>query len=197
MKKLLLTASLLLLAGCSSAPAAPTGPITPRADSPSMGNPSAKVVIEEFGDFQCPACKGAAEIADEIVKKFSGEVKFVWRQYPLEQIHDGAMPAALASECANEQGKFWEYHDVLYANQKSFTSDDLKSAAQSVGLDMAKFTECFDSKKYKDAVRQDQALGNSRNIGGTPTFFVNGDLLPSWKPDVFESFVQQKIQENR
>lgn len=183
----------LFLFGCSSQESS-TNSLT---DNPFKGNESAKVVIEEFGDFECPACKSAAASAKMITDEFGEEVKLVWYHFPLEQIHRGALPAALASECAKEQGKFWEYHDILYEKQKTYTKEDLIAYARTISLDEEQFNGCLQSKKYLSDIRSDQRHGNKLRIGGTPSFFINGKPLPSWRHEVFRSMVQSEIQKNR
>lgn len=110
----------------------------------------------------------------EVLEKYEGQVRLVYRDFPLVQIHPQALPAALAGECAHEQGKFWEYHDVLFANQSRLDEASLKEYAAQVGLDTATFDQCLTSQKYLEEVRKDYADGVSYGVQGTPTFFLNG-----------------------
>ncbi len=154
-----------------------------------IGKKNAKVAIVEFSDFQCPFCKSFFDATFSQIKKDyidTGKVKLVYRQFPLTAIHPYAMGAALAAECASEQGKFEAYHDKLFANQTSLTTEDLKNYASQVGLNTGKFNSCLDSQKYKDKVDADTKLGTDNGINGTPGFFVNGKLVSGAQP--YENF---------
>lgn len=146
-----------------------------RSDDPVLGSTDAKVTIVEFGDFQCPAC-GALHPVLKQVKEANKDaaVRFVFRQFPLTQLHEHAQLAAEASLAAQEQGKFWEYHDQMYENQQNLTEDDLIKHAQAVGLDTAAFKQALDNGTYKDAVQQDVADGTALRVQGTPTIYING-----------------------
>lgn len=117
--------------------------------SPAKGSSQAKVTIVEFSDFQCPYCGKVQETLKKIFETYPNKVKLVFRNYPLP-FHENAEPAAQASLCANEQGKFWEFHDKLFANQEKLTVTDLKQYAANLGVDANKFNSCLDSGKYKD-----------------------------------------------
>jgi protein-disulfide isomerase len=147
---------------------------------PIRGNPEASILIEEFSDFQCPACKSAQGVVDLVVSKYSDQVKFIYYHFPLTQIHPLAFRAALAAECANDQGKFWEYHDLLFLSQPKFSRTELLSYAEGLGLDSQSFTACLDERAKDQVIKTDMAEGNSRNIQGTPTFFVNGEIVKDW-----------------
>lgn len=135
----------------------------------------AKVTVVEFGDYQCPSC-GSVHPLFEQLKADNAEksVRFVWRQFPLTQIHEHAQLAAEAALAAHAQGKFWDYHRHLFDNQSQLTRDDLLKYAEAVGLDVAAFTKALDEHTYKDAVAEDQTDGNIVGVQGTPTFFING-----------------------
>lgn len=144
----------------------------------TLGSDDAPVVIVEWSDFQCPFCsRFATDTEPQIVKDYvdTGKVKFVYKQFPLESIHPMAMPAALASECAAEQGKFWEYHDKAFANQASLSTDSLKQWAADLGLDTTQFNSCLDSQKYLDKVKADLQEGLAAGIRGTPGFLIGKD----------------------
>ncbi len=171
----------------------PTGPIikpTPAAlPSPnglSLGNANASVTIDVFEDFQCPACKAFTENTEPLVIQnlvAAGKARYVFHNYPFI---DGAGAgnggesdqAANASMCANEQGKFWEMHAILYANseenQGAFSNRRLQAMAQSIGLDMNAFNTCFSANKYEKEIQADFDLGQKMGVSGTPTAFVNG-----------------------
>jgi protein-disulfide isomerase len=142
--------------------------------SPSIGSTSPTLTIVEFLDFECPYCEAAFQPVREGVLAHQDKVKLVVRNFPLEDIHPGATHAAYAGYCAQEQGKFWEYHDKLYLNQTTFTDNDLLNFAKQVGLDLPKFNACIGSDRAKNAVEHDQAVGLSAGVEGTPTFFFNG-----------------------
>jgi len=132
----------------------------------------------------------------EVLEKYEGKVRLVYRDFPLTQIHPQALPAALAAECAHEQGKFWEYHDLLFANQAQLDEASLKDYAAQAGLDTASFDECLSSQKYMQEVEKDYTDGASYGVQGTPAFFVNGVLISGAVPlDVFEQAVNQALAE--
>ena len=151
------------------------------ATGPAKGPNDAKVTIVEFSDFQCPFCSRAEASVDQVMEKYAGKVKLVFRHFPLS-FHANAPKAAEASMCANEQGKFWEMHKQLFANQQALSIDDLKKHAASIGLDQAKFDQCLDSGSMKAGVDKDTAAGAEAGVSGTPAFFINGKLLSGAQP---------------
>lgn len=161
------------------------------AIGPSKGPEGAKVTIVEFSDFQCPFCGRAAQTVDKVMATYAGKVRLHFRHYPLD-FHKEAPKAHEASMCADDQGKFWEYHDELFRNQKALQPEQLKGYAKKLGLDAAKFDACLDSGKYKPAVDKDLADGQKLGVSGTPAFFINGVPLSGAQP--FEQF-QQIIDE--
>jgi protein-disulfide isomerase len=166
-------------------------------DAPVMGNTNAKVTIVEFSDLQCPFCKSFADQTLPQIKKDyidTGKVKLIYRHYPLRSLHPFAYQSALASECAKEQGKFWEFHDETYKNQATLSSDSIKQFAKTIGLNTAKFNACLDSEKYKDVVTADESLGNGVGVSGTPAFFVNGTLIGGAQPfDNFKTVIEAAL----
>lgn len=154
-------------------------------NSPAKGSSQAKVTIVEFSDFQCPYCGKVQDTLKKIFETYPNKVKLVFRNYPLP-FHENAEPAAQASLCANEQGKFWEFHDKLFANQEKLTLTDLKQYAANLGLDTNKFNSCLDSNKYKETVQKDTKDGQAVGVSGTPAFFINGRLVTGAQP--FENF---------
>jgi protein-disulfide isomerase len=143
---------------------------------PSRGPADAKVTIVEFSDFQCPFCSRGREIVEEVMAAYPGKARLFFRHYPLPG-HTQAPKAAEASMCANEQGKFWEYHDVLFKNQQQLMPEDLKKHAATLSLDAAKFAECLDQGKHTKYVADDMEAGGKAGVTGTPAFFVNGIML--------------------
>lgn len=144
-----------------------------------QGDPNAPITLEEYADFQCPACGTFARgTLKQIEEKYvtNGTVKIVFRHFAF--IGEESLRAAEATECANEQGKFWEYYDTLFANQAgenagAFADDKLQGFAQGLGLDMTAFNACFSSGKYRAAIQQETANGQLRGVSSTPTLFVN------------------------
>jgi protein-disulfide isomerase len=159
--------------------------VTVEAKGPSKGAAAAKVTIVEFSDFQCPFCSKAEPSVDEVMKTYSDKVKVVFRHFPLD-FHDKAFKAAEAAACAEDQGKFWEFHKTLFANQGALAIEDLKTHAKTLGLDTAKFNECLDGGKMKTKVDADMAAAKAVGVNGTPAFFINGVMLSGAQP--FEKF---------
>lgn len=185
--------------GGQQAPAA-KAEIKDREDAPVIGNKNAKVTIYEFSDFQCPFCKRFYNDAYKKIKSEyidTGKVKLIFRHYPLAAIHKNAEMAGVASECANRQGKFEAYHNMLFEKAETdgtgLADADLKKYADSLGLNSGsfglgkgKFDACFKDPKVLEIVKADLAVGNASGVSGTPTLFVNGNPIVGALP--FESF---------
>ena len=173
---------------------APRHSVTLTSTDPSIGSASAPVTIVEFSDFQCPFCRQAAPTLKQIREKYGDKVRVVWKDFPLTQIHPQAFKAGEAGHCAAEQGKFWEYHDRLFANQQALQPNDLKKHAADVGLDRAKFDACLDSSKYADRVREGVAQGARLGVNSTPTMYVNGRLVSGAQPyEVIASVIDEEM----
>ena len=147
----------------------------PLGDSPIRGDADAKVTIVEYSDFQCPFCARAAPIIDEVLKKYPKGVRFVYKQFPLP-MHPMARPAAQASLAAQEQGKFWEMHDVLIQNQASLDAAKLPDYAKQAGLDVARFKRDLEQKKdvYDQRINTEMQQGQTFDVRGTPTLYIGG-----------------------
>jgi thiol-disulfide isomerase/thioredoxin len=143
------------------------------AGHPWTGGENAAVTVVEFSDFQCPYCRAAEPTVKAIRAKYGDKVKFVYMDFPLG-MHAHALDAANAAQCAGDQGKFWQYHDALFADQTKLDQPDLKATAAKLGLDTKKFDACFDSQSKVPGIRQEQAEGGAAGVSATPTFFVNG-----------------------
>jgi protein-disulfide isomerase len=141
---------------------------------PWKGGAGAKVVIEEFSDFECPFCQVGARTVEQVVKLYGPKVKLVFYHLPLTQIHPQARQAAEAAVCAQIQGKFWPMHDLLFQHNEALSRADLIRYARQLGLDVPRFIRDLDSGAGKARVEADIALGNRRAIEGVPAFFING-----------------------
>ncbi len=158
------------------------------------GPAKAPVTIVKFEDFHCPYCKKAQPTVAQVMSKYGNKVKLVHRDFPIDSIHPAARTAHEAARCANEQGKFWQYHDVLYANAPKAEVADLKAYAEEVGLDVPAFEKCVASGKFRDTVQKDVDEGISLGITGTPSFFINGRLLAGAQPvESFMSIIDQEL----
>lgn len=158
-------------------------PVEPKLDvalgsNPPFGSPDAKITIVEFADYQCPFCARFIPSLKEILKKYDGKVKWVYRDFPLREIHPEAAPAAIAARCAGQQGKFWEAHGKLFDNYASLNNDLYVAMGKELGLDAAKYEACRADPTTAAAVMNDQMDGNKYGVQGTPTYFVNGRKAP-------------------
>lgn len=147
----------------------------------SEGSKNAKVTLVEYGDYQCPYCGQAYPIVKKIQEAMGDKLHFVFRNFPLSQIHPHALHAAEAAEAAAAQGKFWEMHDTLYENQKRLDDESLAEYAQQIGLDVDKFVADMENGTYEEKVKADFLSGVESGVNGTPTFFINGSRFnDSW-----------------
>ena len=138
------------------------------------GNKKAPITIIEYSDFQCPYCARFHKTMLQVMADYKDKVRWVFRSLPLESIHTYAKKAALAAECAGEQGKFWEYADALYANQPKFSADYFGQLAGDMKLDTKKFNSCLSSGKYLKKIETEMAEAKSLGLTGTPASFING-----------------------
>jgi len=142
-------------------------------DDPAKGPADAPITIVEFSDFQCPYCSRAEAVVKQILENYKDKVRFVYRDFPLP-MHPNATKASEAAQCAKEQGKYWEYHDALYADQSKLAEADLQATAERLGLKTEAFKTCLESGKYEAEVSKDVADGQKAGVGSTPSFFING-----------------------
>ena len=172
-------------------------------DDPSIGEADAPVTIVEFSDFQCPFCRSFYSGAyQQIKEKYvnSGQVRIVYRDFPLA-FHSAARPSAIGGECADEQGKFWEYHDKLFEEQAkqgngtiNYGVTEIKQWASEIGLNTGQFNECLDSEKYGDEVDNDLEAGQRAGVSGTPSFVINGRLIIGAQPfATFEEAIESAL----
>jgi len=145
---------------------------------PIRGPASANVTIVEFSDFQCPYCAKATVEVKQILNKYPKDVRFLFKQFPLD-IHSQAAVAAEASLAAQAQGKFWEMHDILYANFRSISKARILAWAQEIGLDLTRFKADLDSHKYLSRIAAEEKQGEDAGVVGTPTFYIDGKKLNS------------------
>ena len=166
----------------------------PVGNGPTMGPKNAKVTIIEYSDFQCPYCSRVVETLNKLRKSFDGEIRIAFKQLPLP-FHNNAHIAAEAALAAHEQGKFWEMHDKMFANQQGLDKDSLVKYAGELGLDVGKFKAALESGKFKKQVDDELAEGNSFGARGTPSFFINGKPFHGAQPfENFEKMVQNEIK---
>ena len=140
------------------------------------GTPHGAVTVVEYGDFECPNCRQAFQAVKLMLERFAGHVRFVFRHFPLEDVHPHALAAALAAECAGGQGQFWGMHDLLFENQLHLRSQDLHNYAERLGLDLARFSAEMDDQIYLQRIREQLQGGVDSGVRGTPGFFVNGRI---------------------
>lgn len=160
-------------------------------DDPSLGEVKAPLTIVEFADFQCPYSQEASFVMRELAAKYPDEIFYVYRDFPLTDIHPLAELAALSGECAAEQDKFWEYHDKLYQNQSSLTTDSFVTFARELNLNVDQFESCLSKERYADEVQEDLEAGVAAGVRGTPTFFINGNRIEGSIPaEVMEAIVK-------
>jgi protein-disulfide isomerase len=158
------------------------------------GNPKAKVMIVEFSDFQCPYCGQVENTLKSVLAKHEGTVALAFRDMPITQIHPFAQGAAEAARCAGEQGKFWEYHDLLFGDQNGLDRNGLVAKAAKLQLDAKQFDSCLTAEKYKVQIQQDNQEGMRVGVSGTPGFFINGVFMSGAQPEaVFEKAIEEQL----
>lgn len=160
------------------------------------GAMDAPVTIVEFGDFQCPYCQAVQSTLNGLLEKYRGKVRLGFRDFPLRQIHPQAQQAAEAARCAGDQGKFWEYHDLLYANQTRLDPAGLAQHARSAGLDADLFSACLSGGKFRMQIDSDLQSGSVSGVTGTPAFYINGVLISGAQPaSEFENLIDAALAE--
>jgi protein-disulfide isomerase len=161
----------------------------------TKGPKDAPVTIVEFSDFQCPFCRTVVATVKEVMRLFPTQVKWAFRDFPIASLHPKASKAAEAARCAGEQGKFWEYHDLLFDHQSQAAISDFKRFAEQLKLDTKSFGLCLDSGKHQAAVEADVQEGTHLGITGTPTFFINGRLLVGAQPsETFRKVIERELR---
>ncbi len=167
---------------------------------PSRGPADAKVTVVEYSDFECPYCAQAWEVFEkQVYPGYKDKVRFVFKQMPLTQIHPWAEDAAVATECAFQQGneQFWKLYDGLFGQQREITKENLAAKVEEIatasGLDVPKLKECIAGRKTIDEVKADQAEAASIGVNGTPTFFVNGRRIQPANPDEYKQAIDKAL----
>ena len=159
------------------------------------GAPAAPVTIIEWSDYQCPYCRSVEGTLASLLVEFPDSVRIVFKDFPLAS-HDRALPAALAARCAGAQGRYWEYHDLLFVAQPDFSRDQLLGYARRLGLEVAPFTTCLDRAEFQDAVLADRHEGREAGVEYTPTFFINGEKLVGALPiEEFRAAIRRALRD--
>jgi len=172
----------------------PPGTELPPDPSRLLGNAAAPVTIIEFGDFQCPFCQRVQTTLKELLSKYAGKVRLGFRDFPLRDIHPNAQSAAEASRCAAQQDRFWEYQDLLFANQNKLDRAGLLEQSRALKLDDSKFQTCLAEGKSRPKIEEDLKEGLRAGVSGTPGFFINGIFLSGALPaSAFEQIVDQEL----
>ena len=162
------------------------------------GDPNAPVTIVEFADYQCPYCQQTETTLSGLLRKYPGKVNIAFRDFPLTSIHPNAQKASEATRCAGQQGKFWEFHDVLFDGQGKLDQAGLNAAAQKLGLDEKAFQSCVASGEYSAQISRDVEDGRKAGVGSTPAFFVNGIFLNGAQPQTaFEKLIEDELKAPR
>ncbi len=168
---------------------------------PSKGAENPKVTVVEYSDFQCPFCKKGKDMLPDILKEYGDKVSISYKQLPLPN-HNWAMKASIASLCAYDQGgndKFWAFHDEVFDNQKKITLENadekFNGYAKNIGLDTTKFDECMASEEVSARVKAEMAEAQSIGVSSTPTFVINGKIVPGANPEGVKSAIDLKLSE--
>jgi len=158
------------------------------------GNPKAPIELVEYGDYQCPHCGRAYPIIKDIQKRMGQKLKFVFRNFPLTEIHPDAFNAALAAEAAGQQNKFWEMHDIIFEHQRHLDTENILVYAKRIGLNMAEFSKDIQKDIFVTKVENDIESGIRSGVNGTPSFFVNGSKYNGdWESEEFVDFLKRLL----
>ena len=166
----------------------------PVEGSPMKGPADAPITIVEFADYQCPFCARSEGPITQALQAYPTQARFVYKHFPLTANHPQALPAALAAAAAQKQGKFWEMHEILFANQRALSPEQIDGYAKKIGLDMKRFKADMDSDAVKEQVEADRRLARRAGVRGTPTVFVNGRLLQDRTVDGFRALIDPMLK---
>jgi protein-disulfide isomerase len=163
--------------------------------APFKGPKDAPITIVEFSDFQCSYCKRVLPVLQQVMEGYTGKIKLVFRDFPILSIHPHAQKAAEAAHCAGEQGKFWEYHDLLFEKQDAIPTMNYVEHAQALGLETTAFQACLEAKRYQETVERNYADGVKAGVSGTPAFFINGRPLSGAQPlEAFKTVIDDELE---
>lgn len=167
----------------------------PVDDDPAIGPEDAPITIVEFSDYECPYCrKWHSEVFAKLQDEYPQQVRLVYRDFPLSSIHANAAPAAEAANCANEQGKFWPFHEKLFSMELGLSDEAYQKYATSLGLNVQSFQECMESNRYEAEVQADYQFASDLGVRSTPTFFINGIAIVGAQPfDVFKQVIDKEL----
>ncbi|MEO8770808.1 MAG: thioredoxin domain-containing protein [Ferruginibacter sp.] len=154
-----------------------------------LGNAHASITLVEFGDYECPHCGIAHPLIQRLLKEFDGKINFVFRNFPLQEVHPHAYISALAAEAAGKQGKFWKMHDLIFENQLRLNNNFLFELAEDIQLDTERFAKDWKSKDGEEKVEHDFESGVRSGVNGTPGFFINGNQLVGYN-ETYESLLR-------
>lgn len=159
-----------------------------------QGDINAPIELVEYGDYQCSYCGQAYYVVKGLQKKLGKDLKFIFRNYPIEEIHPNAFHAAIAAETAALHGKFWEMHDILYENQHRLDDSAIVNYVQKIGLDSKLFEKEFGSHSIIEKIEYDMKTGNQSGVRGTPTFFINGKMFEgNWMDPQFSTYLKSLL----
>jgi len=165
------------------------------AVGPSLGPDDAPVTIIVFSDYQCPYCRRAEPVIQQVLEQYPSQVRVVFRHFPLDRIHPLARGASEAAACANEQGRFWEFHTKLFAAGAKFDAESLREYASDSDLDLVAFQTCVDERRFQADIETDLAAGREVGVAGTPAFFVNGIRIKGARPfDDFAAIIDKELE---
>lgn len=160
----------------------------------SQGPQSAPIELVEYGDYQCPHCGAAHPMLKKVLPQLGDKVRFIFRNFPLQELHPDAVNAAIAAEAGALQGKFWEMHDIIFEHQKALAAEHLFVYAEKAGLDVGQFAGDIQKDELMNRVQSDFESGVRSGVNGTPSFFINGAKYNgSWERDVFLAHLQSLV----
>ncbi|MBI2099521.1 thioredoxin domain-containing protein [Candidatus Uhrbacteria bacterium] len=166
-------------------------------DDPALGADNPVITIVEFADFQCEHSREAFPVVREMAAKYGSRVRFIFRDFPLEDIHPRARGAAIAANCAGAQGKFWQMHDKIFQHADALTDSDMAGYAEEIGLNLKEFNVCLLNDPAKAEIDADMADGVALGVTGTPTFFINGQKIEGAIPRaVFDKLLNASLVKN-
>jgi protein-disulfide isomerase len=164
-------------------------------NDPARGPEDAPITIIEFSDFECPYCQRYnQEVVDRIWEEYGDQIRYIFKDFPLTNIHPNSLSAALAAQCANEQDAFWEYHKLLFSMQEGLSNEAYQTYAESLGLDMDAFNQCVEEKRYEEDILTDLDEASTLGVRSTPTFLINGLPVIGAQPyEVFAQVIEQEL----